>query len=123
MKILVFLILLALPATGGTSSKMPIELMKASDIADIEQLDKKVDRLIAKVKQCEAAGLAPAKNCYCFYANKFASAKSLYHSVLAKHPEWAGRAVLWWDDSRSFPSNIHLGGLQNQFEQTCRQAS
>jgi hypothetical protein len=123
MKVLMFLVLLVVPGAGAASPKTPIELMNPADIADIEKLDRKVDRLIAKVRQCEAAGLAPSSQCICYYPGKFASAKSLYHSVLEKHPEWEGRAVLWWDNTRSYPSNIHLGGLRNQFEQSCSQAS
>ena len=75
MKLFVFLMLLAIPASGGASSKAPIELMNPADIAEIEVLDKKVDGLLAKVKQCQAAGLAPTTKCYCYYPGKFASAK------------------------------------------------
>jgi hypothetical protein len=119
MKLVVLVALLLIPIFVDASSSRPLELMAAGDIEDIQTLGVEVDRLVAKIKQCAAAGLAPATQCHCYYPGKLGRAKSTFQSILAKHPEWEDRAVLWWDDTRTNPSNLHMGGVRAQFEQPC----
>ena len=120
MKVIVFSLLMFIPLVSGGTSGFPLELMEATDIQDIERLDYEVVRLNAKIKQCAAAGLAPAIECHCFYPNKLASAINVYQTVLEKHPDWENRAVLWWDSARTMPSNLHLGGLKLTIEKPCQ---
>ena len=119
MKFTLLIVLVLCPVLLDASSARPIELMKANDIADVKQLDVEVERLAAKVRQCAAAGLAPATECHCQYPSKLASAKNAYQSVIQKHPEWEDQTVLWWDQARSYPSNLHFRGLRAQFESPC----
>ena len=88
------------------------ELMEAADIRDIERLDYEVVRLSAKIKQCAAAGLAPAIECHCFYPDKLTSALNLYRAVLEKHPDWENRAVLWWDSATTHTLEPSSGRLK-----------
>ena len=120
MKAIVFSLLMYVALAFGGTSGFPLELMEPTDIQDIERLDYEVVRLNAKIKQCAAAGLAPAIECHCFYPNKLASAINVYQTVLEKHPDWENRAVLWWDSARTMPSNLHLGGLKLTIEKPCQ---
>ncbi|MFP6805151.1 MAG: hypothetical protein VCA12_18710 [Pseudomonadales bacterium] len=120
MKAIVFSLLMFIPLVFGATPGLPLELMEPTDIRDIERLDYEVVRLNAKIKQCAAAGLAPATECHCFYPNKLASAINVYQTVLEKHPGWENRAVLWWDSARTMPSNLHLGGLKLTIEKPCQ---
>ncbi|MBT6892952.1 MAG: hypothetical protein HOA25_15745 [Gammaproteobacteria bacterium] len=120
MKVVLFSLLMFVPLASGGTPGFPLELMEATDIRDIERLDYEVVRLNAKIKQCAAAGLAPAIECHCFYPNKLESAINVYQTVLKKHPEWENRAVLWWDSTRTRPSNLHLGGLKLTIEKPCQ---
>ena len=120
MKAIVFsLLMYAALAFGGTSG-FPLELMEAADIRDIERLDYEVVRLSAKIKQCAAAGLAPAIECHCFYPGKLTSAINTYHTVIEKHPDWENRTLLWWNSSRTIPSNLDMGGLKLTIEESCQ---
>ena len=120
MKVIVFSLLMLIPLASGGTSGFPLELMEPIDIRDIERLDYEVERLNAKIKQCVAAGLAPAIECHCFYPKKLESAISVYQTVLKKHPDWENRAVLWWDSTRTTPSKLHLGGLKLTIEKPCQ---
>jgi hypothetical protein len=120
MKAIVFSLLMFIPLVSGGTPGFPLELMEPTDIRDIERLDYEVVRLNAKIRQCAAAGLAPAIECHCFYPNKLASAINVYQTVLEKHPDWENRAVLWWDSARTMPSNLHLGGLKLTIEKPCQ---
>lgn len=125
MKIVVFSLLMSMslmsmPLMSTGVPALPLELMKPSDIRDIERLDYEVVRLTAKIKQCAAVGLAPATECHCFYPKKLASAINVYQTVLEKHPDWENRAVLWWDNDRTIPSNLHMGGLRLTIEKSCQ---
>jgi hypothetical protein len=120
MKVIVFSLLMLLSLVSSGAPAFPIEIIGTSDIQDIERLDYEVDRLNAKIKQCAAAGLAPAVECHCRYPNKLASAIDVYQSVLEKHPDWENRAVLWWDSARTIPSNLHMGGLKLTIEKSCQ---
>ena len=120
MKVVVISLLMFIPLVSSGEPAFPLELMERNDIQDIERLDVEVDRLNAKIKQCAAAGLAPALECHCFYPDKLASAIVVYQSVLEKHPDWENRAVLWWDSERTVPSNLHMGGLKLTIEKTCQ---
>jgi hypothetical protein len=120
MKAIVLSLLVFFPLVSSGGPGFPIEIMRTSDIQDIERLDYEVDRLNAKIKQCAAAGLAPAIECHCHYPDKLASAIDAYQSVLEKHPGWENRAVLWWDSARTTPSNLHMGGLKLTIETPCQ---
>lgn len=120
MKVVVISLLMFIPLVSSGEPAFPLELMERNDIQDIERLDVEVDRLNAKIKQCAAAGLAPALECHCFYPDKLASAIVVYQSVLEKHPDWENRAVLWWDSERTVPSNLHMGGLKLTIEKSCQ---
>jgi hypothetical protein len=113
-------LLMFTPLVSSGAPGFPLELMELNDIRDIERLDYEVVRLNAKIKQCAAAGLAPAIDCHCFYPNKLASAIYVYQTVLEKHPDWENRAVLWWDSARTIPSNLHMGGLKLTIEKSCQ---
>ena len=99
MKVIVFSLLMMMPLASGGTSGFPLELMEPTDIRDIERLDYEVERL---------------------NANKLESAISVYQTVLKKHPDWENRAVLWWDSTRTTPSNLHLGGLKLTIEKPCQ---
>lgn len=120
MKVVVFSLLMFIPLVSSGAPAFPLELMERNDIQDIERLDYEVDRLNSKIKQCAAAGLAPALECHCFYPNKLASAIVAYQSVLEKHPDWENRVVLWWDSEKTIPSNLHMGGLKLTIEKSCQ---
>jgi hypothetical protein len=120
MRAIVFSLLVFVPQVFGVTPGFPLELMEPTDIRDIERLDYEVVRLNAKIKQCAAAGLAPAMECHCFYPNKLASAINVYQTVLEKHPDWENRAVLWWDSATTIPSNLHLGGVKLTIEKPCQ---
>lgn len=111
--------LLFLGLSGIASAQPPIALNDDEAIRIIENLDGRVDQLIAKVRQCAAAGLAPMSECHCRYPVKLESAREAYEEVLMRHPEWENRAVLWWDAGEPRPSNLHMGGLKNRFDQPC----
>lgn len=115
--LLCHLLMTALLAQGAPHH--PIELLDENEIHDIEALDTAVNQLSAKMRQCVAAGLAPATQCHCLYPRKLASAKAAYFDLLAKYPNWAGRAVLWWDLSGAYSSNLHMGGLKHTIGQPC----
>ena len=114
--LLIFLLFVPPQALTGQQS---LELHVSSDIADIERLDQEVSQLIAKVRQCAAAGLAPASECYCMYPSKLESTRKVYSNLLDKHPDWEGQSLLWWSEDRSFSSNLHLRGLRDRIEQPC----
>ena len=114
---------LAVNASADELSVKPVELIRHSDIEDVRKLGVEVDRLTAKVRQCAAAGLASPSKCHCYYPARLASAKGLYQRVLAKHPDWENRAVLWWNRERTYPSNLHFGGLKVQFSQSCSEST
>ncbi len=120
-----FLILLVISVfaisvfTMNAQASPPIALNDEHQIEIIEQLDGRVEQLVAKIRQCAAAGLAPVSECHCRYPRKLESAKRAYQRVINEHPEWEGRAVLWWDDSAPRPSNLHMGGLEHRFAQSC----
>ena len=120
MKVIVFSLLMLFSLVSSGAPAFPIEIMETSDIQDIERLDHEVDRLNAKIKQCAAAGLAPAVECHCRYPVKLASAIYVYQSVLEKHPDWENRAVLWWDSERTIASNLHMGGLKLTIDKPCQ---
>ena len=92
-------------------------LSSEGDIRDIEMLDSEVDRLVAKVRQCAAAGLAPVSDCFCYYPAKLASARSAFNRVLVKHPDWEDRSIRWRDNRQ--PDQLHLGGLKKRIQQPC----
>ena len=96
-----------------------IELHKVSEIADIEVLDQEVEQLVAKVRQCAAAGLAPASDCYCQYPGKLAATKHAYDRVANKYPNWTDGSVRWWGEGKAFSSNLYLRGIRQQLEQPC----
>lgn len=112
-----FFLLLLVPAQALSEST--IELHRSADIADIERLDEELTRLVAKVRQCAAAGLAPVSDCYCVYPSKLEATRRVYSHLLDKHPEWEDRSVLWWNEDRSYTSNLHLRGLRDKIEQPC----
>ena len=116
-KTILFLFLLVVSAEAR--SDQIIELHRSDDIADIELLDRELTQLVAKVRQCAAAGLAPASDCYCYYPSKLESTRAVYRHVLDRHPEWMDQSVIWWDESRSYSSNLHLRGLKQHIEQPC----
>ena len=116
-KVILLLILIAVPVE--VCSDQTVELHRSSDIADIELLDRELTRLVAKVRQCAAAGLAPASECYCYYPSKLESTREVYREVIDRHPDWVDRSLLWWDESRSFMSSLHLRGLKTHMEQPC----
>jgi len=120
MKVIVYSLLMFVPLVFGGTPGFPLQLMEPTDIRDIERLDYEVVRLNAKIRQCAAAGLAPAMECHCFYPSKLASAINVYQTVLEKHPDWENRAVLWWDSAGAMPSNLHLGGLKLTIEKPCQ---
>ncbi len=120
MKAIVFSLLMYVALAFGGTSGFPLELMEAADIRDIERLDYEVVRLSAKIKQCAAAGLAPAIECHCFYPGKLTSAINIYHTVIEKHPDWENRALLWWNSARTIPSNLDMGGLKLTIEESCQ---
>ena len=120
MKAIVFSLLMYVALAFGGTSGFPLELMEAADIRDIERLDYEVVRLSAKIKQCAAAGLAPAIECHCFYPGKLTSAINFYNTVIEKHPDWENRALLWWNSSRTIPSNLDMGGLKLTIEESCQ---
>lgn len=97
-----------------------IQLDSAGDIRDIEQLDYEVDRLVAKVRQCAAAGLAPVNECFCYYPEKLASARSAFQKLLIKHPDWEDQAIRWPDDRSA--SQLHLRGLKQRIQRPCAAA-
>ncbi|MBT4162054.1 MAG: hypothetical protein HOC70_13230 [Gammaproteobacteria bacterium] len=117
IKTILFFILVVVSTEAR--SDQTIELHRTNDIADIELLDRELTQLVAKVRQCAAAGLAPASDCYCYYPTKLESTRVVYHQVLERHPEWLDRSVLWWDQSRSFTSNLRLRGLKQHIEEPC----
>ena len=120
MKVIVFSLLMFIPLVSSGAPVFPLELMEPTDIVDIERLDYEVVRLSAKIKQCAAAGLAPAIECHCFYPGKLTSAINIYHTVIEKHPDWENRALLWWNSSRTIPSNLDMGGLKLTIEESCQ---
>lgn len=120
MKVVVLAVLLMLPLQSAGQATFPVQLKENSDIQDIESLEQEVDNLTSKIRQCAAAGLAPAIECHCLYPNKLASTINAYYEVLEKHPEWENRAVLWWDNQRVTPSNLHMGGIRTTIEKPCR---
>jgi hypothetical protein len=111
MRTLLILILLA-GVPGAAASTLVLE--KAGDIRDIEQLDTEVDRLVSKVRQCAAAGLAPVSQCFCYYPAKLASTRVAYYKVLIKHPHWEDRAIRWQYNTSS--AELHLGGLKKRIQ-------
>lgn len=117
MRLMTLLMLLVFPI--GASASPPIALNSDDEIQVIEQLDGRVEQLVAKIRQCAAAGLAPASECHCYYPEKLESARQAYQQVVNRHPEWEGRAVLWWEDSAPRPSNLHMGGLKNRISRPC----
>lgn len=121
MLMLMFAIVLMLTAFPMSALAEPITLESNDEIRVARDLDRKVDNLISKVKQCAAAGLAPAAECHCYYPSKLDSALSSYESMLERHPEWEDRTLLWWDEKRNYPSNLHLRGLRVRFAEPCGQ--
>ena len=111
---LMLLLLVALPATAAT-----LELRDQDEIAAARALDQSMDGLVAKVRQCAAAGLAPAAECHCYYPAKLDSARSLYREVIDRHPEWEDRTLLWWEDGRASPSNVQMRGAKIRFATPC----
>ena len=120
MKVVLFSLLMFVSLVSSGQSEFPLQLMEPTDIKDIERLDYEVVRLSAKIKQCAAAGLAPAIECHCFYPGKLTSAINIYHTVIEKHPDWENRALLWWNSSRTIPSNLDMGGLKLTIEESCQ---
>jgi hypothetical protein len=120
MKVIVLSLLMYVALAFGETSEIPLELMEAADIRDIERLDYEVVRLSAKIKQCAAAGLAPATECHCFYPGKLTSAINVYHTVIEKHPDWENRALFWWNSAKTIPSNLDMGGLKLTIEESCQ---
>ena len=119
MKVIVFSLLMFIPLVSSGAPVFPLELMESTDIEDIERLDYEFVRLNAKIRQCTAAGLAPAIECHCFYPDKLASVIDVYQTVVEKHPDWENRVVLWWDSARTIPSNLHMGGLKLKIKKSC----
>ena len=120
MKVVLFSLLMFVSLVSSGQSEFPLQLMEPTDIKDIERLDYEVVRLSAKIKQCAAAGLAPAIECHCFYPGKLTSAINTYHTVIAKHPDWENRTLLWWNSSRTIPSNLDMRGLKLTIEESCQ---
>ena len=115
-----FLLVTLLLAGTGSVAASTIHLESAGDIRDIEQLDYEVDRLVAKVRQCAAAGLASVNECFCHYPRKLASARSAFQKLLVKHPDWEDRSIRWPDNRAA--SQLHLRGLREKIEQPCLSA-
>ena len=113
--LLFFLLITSVSAAGNET----IELRTSSEIADIQLLDRQVEQLVAKVRQCAAAGLAPASDCYCYYPEKLASTRQVFRAVVSKHPDWADGSVLWRTDERSLSSSLYMRGIRQQIEQPC----
>jgi len=118
-KSLLLLIFLLFVSPQALTEEPLLELHASSDIADIERLDQEVSRLIAKVRQCAAAGLAPASECYCLYPAKLESTREVYSSLLDKHPHWEDHSLRWRNEDRALTSNLHLRGLRSRIEQPC----
>lgn len=114
--LLIFLLFVPPQALTGQQS---LELHVSNDIADIERLDQEVSQLIAKVRQCAAAGLAPASECFCMYPAKLEATREVYSSLLDKHPHWIDLSLHWRSEDRSLTSNLHLRGLRDRIEQPC----
>ena len=106
-------------SSGEALSDRTVELHKVSEITDIEVLDQEVEQLVAKVRQCVAAGLAPASDCYCQYPSRLAATREAYHRVADKYPNWTDGSVRWWNEDRAFSSNLYLRWIRQQLEQPC----
>lgn len=115
-----FLLIVALMVvTPAMASSPTVELEDAGDIEAARELDDKLDQLIAKVRQCAAAGLAPADQCYCQYPSKLNAARSTYEEMLDRNPNWEDSTLLWWEGNRPYPSNLQMRGLKVRFAQPC----
>ena len=112
-----FLILVV--ATAEVLSGQTIDIHKVSEIKDIEVLDQELDQLVSKVRQCAAAGMSPASDCYCQYPAKLAAARATYKRLENKYPRWMGNSVRWRNDMEALSSNLYLRGIRQQLNQPC----
>ncbi len=101
------------------TSKHPLALHYTPELSEVKALDREVDQLLTKIRQCAVAELAPVGQCHCQYPNKLASVKQSINDLLEKHPDWDDRALLWWDRQTPYASSIHIGGVQRQLDQPC----
>ena len=118
----VFLALTVMAGIGESAlaaSEEAITLERTEEIRVAKELDRRVDGLIAKVRQCAAAGLAPAAECHCYYPSKLDATLNSYEAMLARHPDWEDRTLLWWEDNRAYPSNLQLRGLKVRLSRPC----
>ena len=113
------LLSLLLVASSGAQTESTIEIYKVSEISDIAVLDKELEQMVAKVRQCAAAGLASASDCYCEYPGKLAAIRKAYDRVVEKYPSWTEGSIRWWDKGSGFSSNLYLRGVRQQLEQPC----
>ncbi len=118
MRLVVPFFILAI-ATAEVLSGQTIDIHKVSEIKDIEVLDQELDQLVSKVRQCAAAGMAPASDCYCQYPTKLAAARATYKRLENKYPRWMGNSVRWRNDMEALSSNLYLRGIRQQLNQPC----
>ena len=114
-----FVLLFLLVASSAARTDRTIEIHEVSEISDIAFLDKELEQMVAKVRQCAAAGLASASDCYCQYPGKLAAIRKAYDRVAKKYPDWTDGSIRWWDKGSSFSSNLYLRGVRQQLEQPC----
>ena len=113
------LLLLSGQAGAEPASRLPLALHDAHDLRDIQTLSRDVDRLLTKIEQCAVAELAPVAQCHCQYPGKLARVKREIRQLLAKHPDWDNRALLWWGRGEADASSLHLGRVRRQLHQPC----
>jgi len=106
-------------ASAEVLSGRTIDIHKLSEIKDIAVLYQKVNQLVSKVRQCAAAGMAPASDCYCQYPSKLAATRTAYERVEKKYPSWMDNSVRWRGEEEIFSSNLYLRGIRQQLNQPC----
>ena len=118
MKQLFLLFFLVVTFTAAQADRT-IDIDEDTEIADIMLLDQEVERLVTKVRQCSAVGLAPASDCYCHYPRKLAATRAAYDRVARKYPGWTDNSVRWRNEADMFSSNLYLPGIRQRLEQPC----
>ena len=113
------LMLLLLPLSLSAGSTHPVHVDSEAEIRDIQYLDARVEDLYTKMEQCVAADIAPVMECHCQYPGKLARVRDALENIIAKHPGWENRAVLWWDGRH--PANLNLAGLTNRITRPCQE--
>ena len=106
-------------SSGFSLSDGTIEISEVSEISDIVVLDQELEQMVVKVRQCAEAGLASASDCYCQYPAKLAAIRKAYNRVARKYPSWTEGSIRWWDEGRSFSSNLYLRGVGQQLARPC----